>query len=228
MIRYYYTNIASEYIYTFDDNPERNTFYLNEQYATISLTFNAIKIRNGKGPVNKYNIAFSITGLLYKKNNDTQELLNTTSMLHERVPLHQNQTKHIYSLNNPEKWTLTFENIPREDNFVYDLQVQINSIISRNIFNEEFLIFTTEIDLSDIKPEKQKDYTWIIVGIILGVIVAIVIAFFIFKYIRLQKSNINLKEEMKSMAYSNDVQKNVINKERKNSERDGDYESTFI
>mgnify|MGYP007070135866 CR=1 FL=1 len=30
------------------------------------------------------------------------------------------------------------------------------------------------------------------------------------------------------MAYSNDVQKNVINKERKNSERDGDYESTFI
>ena len=33
---------------------------------------------------------------------------------------------------------------------------------------------------------------------------------------------------MKSMAYSNDVQKNVINKERKNSERDGDYESTFI
>ena len=36
MIRYYYTNIASEYIYTFDDNPERNTFYLNEQYATIS------------------------------------------------------------------------------------------------------------------------------------------------------------------------------------------------
>ena len=104
------------YIYTFDDNPERNTFYLNEQYATISLTFNAIKIRNGKGPVNKYNIAFSITGLLYKKNNDTQELLNTTSMLHERVPLHQNQTKHIYSLNNPEKWTLIFENIPRNDN----------------------------------------------------------------------------------------------------------------
>ena len=174
------------------------------------------------------NIAFSITGLLYKKNNNTQELLNTTSMLRERIPLYQNQTKHIYSLNNPEKWTLTFENISRENNFIYDLQVQINSIISRNIFNEEFLIFTTEIDLSDIKPEEEKNYTWIIVGIVLGVIVASIIIFFIIKYIRLQKSNKNLKEEMKSMAYSNDVQKNVINKERHNSEKDGDYETTFI
>ena len=150
------------------------------------------------------------------------------SILYERIPIYQNQTKHIYSLNNPEKWTLISENTPREKNFVYDLQLQVNSIIYNNIFNEEFLIFTTKVNLTDIKPVEEKNYTWTILGIVFGVLLALLITFFIIKYIRLQRSNLTLREEMKSMAYSNDVQKNVINKERQDSERDNDYESAFI
>ena len=128
-------------------------------------------------PVESNIISFSINGLLYKSNDDFEELLNTTSILYERIPLYQNQTKHIYNLNNPEKWTLIFENIPRENNFVYDLQLQVNSIIQQIIFNEEFLIFTTQVNLTDIKPEEEKDYTWTILGIVFGVVLALLITF---------------------------------------------------
>ena len=228
MIRYYYSEITLEYTYIFDDNVEKKVFFPNEQYATVYLTFNSIKIKIVNEPLDSNIISFSINGLLYKSNDNSEELFNTTSILYERIPIYQNQTKHIYSLNNPEKWTLIFENIPRENNFVYDLQLQVNSIIYNNIFNEEFLIFTTKVNLTDIKPVEEKNYTWTILGIVFGVLLALLITFFIIKYIRLQRSNLTLREEMKSMAYSNDVQKNVINRERQDSERDNDYESAFI
>ena len=42
----------------------------------------------------------------------------------------------------------------------------------------------------------------------------------------MQKSNINLKEDLKSLAYSNDVQKEVLVKENKGAKKDNDYEYT--
>ena len=54
------------------------------------------------------------------------------------------------------------------------------------------------------------------------------ITFFVIKYIRLRKANINLREDLKSIAYSNEIQKNVLSKEQKTSEKESDYDSTFI
>ena len=122
-----------------------------------------------------------------------------------------------------------FTNISRKNNYVYDLQLQVNAILQNNIYNEEFLIYTTKVDLTDIKLEEKKDNLWLILGIILGVIGALIIAFFIIKYIRLTKRNVNLQEEMKSMAYSNNIQKNVLIKEKtERAQSDTDYETTFI
>ena len=90
------------------------------------------------------------------------------------------------------------------------------------------LTFTLEVNLTDIKLKEDKSNLWIILGPILGFIFLLIIAFFIIKYIRLKHANINLKEDLKSMAYSNDIQKNIINKEREASEKDSDYDSTFI
>ena len=43
------------------------------------------------------------------------------------------------------------------------------------------------------------------------------------------KRNVNLQEEMKSMAYSNNIQKNVLIKEKtERAQSDTDYETTFI
>ena len=228
-IRYYYTNLKSEYTYIFNDNAKKELIETNDENITLSLTFEAIKIIYKDEPLNSTKkIYFYISGLLYKKDENSDELLNTTSILHEQICLFENKTINFYSLDNPEEFTLIFKNIPRTQNFLYDLQIQANVFIEKNLFNEEFLIFMAKIDLTDIKLEEEKSYLWFILGPILGLIVLAIIAFFIIKYIRLQKSNINLKEEMKSLAYSNDIQKNVIVKEKKRSETETDYESTFI
>ena len=82
--------------------------------------------------------------------------------------------------------------------------------------------------MTDIKKEEEKSYLWYILGPILGVIGLLLIAYFVFKYIRLRKANVNLQEEMKSMAYSNEIQKNVLVKEKITSQKETDYETTFI
>ena len=148
--------------------------------------------------------------------------------MQDQTPLYEDNTVNLYSYKNPENFNLTFRNIPRKDNYIYDLQIQANVFIHQNLFNEEFLIFTKKIDLTDIKKEEEKSYLWHILGPILGVIGLLLIAYFVFKYIRLRKANVNLQEEMKSMAYSNEIQKNVLVKEKITSKKETDYETTFI
>ena len=172
-----------------------------------------------------------IYAFLFKKNNKTKEQLNTTSILTEREYLFKTNTTHYYNSSNFQKWNITFENIPRNQNDTYELQLKVNAILPNNIFNEEFLIFTSEIDLTNIAYIKEKDKSYIkyiIIGVVTGVIVIGLVVFFVWKYKRLQKSNINLKEDLKSLAYSNDVQKDVLIKENKLAKKDSDYESTFI
>ena len=85
-----------------------------------------------------------------------------------------------------------------------------------------------EVDLTDIKHEEKESILWYILGPVLGFIFLLIITFLVIKYIRLQKANINLKEDLKSIAYSNEIQKNVLSKEQQTSEKDSDYDSTFI
>ena len=226
MIRYYYT--GAEYEYILDLNNERKIVSQNEENTTISLTFKGIKIKNGNRYVLRSDIYFNIYGLLYKIKENSDEVVNTTCILTESTPLYEYYTRHYYDRDNPEKWTLVFKDIPRKENFIYELQLQINTIIEDNILNEIFLVYTTKVDLTDLGIEEIKNYLWIILGTIIGVIVAILIAFSVYKYIRLKRKNINLQEEMKSMAYSNKVQKNVLVKEQNITQKDSDYESTFI
>ena len=227
MIRYYYTGLGRKDKYTVNLNPEIKINYLNNEYACVTLTFDPIKVKFNYD-VSHINIYFYIYGFLFNLNKNSDEQINTTCILIEHVPEYQNKTKHTYSINNPQKWSLIYSNIQRSKNYVYNLQLQINSIIENNIFNEEFLIFTTKINLTEIIFEETENNIWIIVGSILGFIVLSLIVFLIFKYIRLRKSNRNLKEDLKSMAYSNDIQQNVLVKTKLTSQKDRDYESTFI
>ena len=229
MIRYYYTDLKLEYTYILDDKAERKITYLNDDYVTVSLTFKGLVILKVEELIKRTDIYFYISGLLYNMKKNSDELINTTSILHEQIPSYENKTRHTYDHTGAEKWTLVFTNISRKNNYVYDLQLQVNAILQNNIYNEEFLIYTTKVDLTDIKLEEKKDNLWLILGIILGVIGALIIAFFIIKYIRLTKRNVNLQEEMKSMAYSNNIQKNVLIKEKtERAQSDTDYETTFI
>ena len=97
-----------------------------------------------------------------------------------------------------------------------------------NSTHEEFLVFETEVDLTEIKIEEESEYLFLAYVIPISIIIAIVIIFFIIKFLRLKKKNANLKQEVISFLFSNDVQKNVLSKELQLSKKESDYESTFI
>ena len=229
MIRQYYTDYDGEYHYSLKEDVEKKTYILNDDNATVYLTFDAIRITNPKDVVNRHDIYFNVYGILFNANENNEELINTTAMLHERKEILRNNTINTYSLNEPEKFTLVFQNVSRRKDFIYDLQLQVNVKIQDNIFNEEFLVFTFKVNLTEIKFEEPEESKWWIILIsVIGGLLLIVILFLLYKYIRLRKSNVNLKEDLKSMAFSNDVQKNVLIKEKKLSQKESDYETTFI
>ena len=233
MIRYYYIDYLEVHEFYFDEKFERKEISLNDKIFSISLTFNSMKIKSRENEdegIISYGIYFLITGTLYITNRTSNENVNSTSKLIEHIPILTNITYHYYNGTHPENWSLIYENIPRDDNYIYDLQLQIKVKSSYIFLYEEFLIYKTSVDLTDLKLNNSQKLDIIIIiltGIIGGFIVIIAI-FFIIKFIKLKKINLNLDKEIKSLAYSNDIRKNVLIKEEKKSEKDSDYESTFI
>ena len=233
MIRYYYTGIESEYEYFFNEKFVRKNISLNKENISISLTFDSINIKTGSSKnktVTTDGIYFLVTGTLYMNNKTSKEIINSTIGLTEHAPNFTNITTHYYNYRNPENWTLIFENIPRNNNYIYDLQLQINAIISKGLLNEELLVYKTEVDLTDIKieePKQSKTWIYIITGIIGGILLILAI-FFIIRNIRLKNRNVVLQERIKSIAFSNDIQKNVLIQNKSITKNESDYESTFI
>ena len=233
MIRYYYTAIESEYEYFFNEKFVRKNISSNKENISISLTFDSINIKTGLSKnetVIRNGVYFLVTGTLYKNNKTSKEIINSTIGLTEHAPNFTNITTHYYNYRNPENWTLIFENIPRNNNYIYDLQLQINAIISKGLLNEELLVYKTQVDLTDIKieePKNSKTWIYIITGIIGGILLILAI-FFIIRNIRLKNRNVVLQERIKSIAFSNDIQKNVLIQNKSITKNESDYESTFI
>ena len=229
MIRYFFTGKGGEYVYDLNLKPQRNIISSNGENVNINLIFDGIQITRGSKIINRSDIYFYIYGLLYKMKENSEEKLNTTCPLIEQIPSFEAKTRHNYNRNHTEKWSLIFENIPREKNYIYGLQLQVNAILENNIFNEEFLIFTTKVDLTDIGKEKNDlPNIFIIIGSVVGFLILLFILFLIYKYCRERMKNEDLEEEIKSIVFSNDIQKKVNIKEKNISKRDSDYESTFI
>ena len=134
----------------------------------------------------------------------------------------------FYSTNNTQ-WSLIFENISRNHNYNFDLQLKIKVLSKYKLFDDDFLIFTTKVNLTGIKEERieKPDYMWILYAFI-GIVAIILIIFFIKKFIKLKKKNDSLKQEMVNIAFSNDIQKNVLFKERNITRNESDLESIFI
>ena len=230
IIRYYFTGIGRETFYQFNLTPDIEIIDLDDdEYVKVILTFDGVNITNEDfETLTETNIYLYIYGYLFKKNDNSDERLNTTCILSERKYLFVNHTKHTYNYYNKEKWKLVYERIPRKEADVYELQIKANSFFENNYFNEEFLAYTTTIDLTNIKKVEEPNYTGLIIGVVVSAIILGLVVFFIIKYIRLHKSNKNLQEDLKSMAYSNDIQKNVIKKEEIIQRTYSDYDNTFI
>ena len=233
MIRYYYTIFEEEYEYYFNEKFDRKNISSNNENISVSLTFDSINIKTGltkNETVTRNGIYFLITGTLYKHNETIKEIINSTSNLGEHIPYYTNRTIHYYNLSKPEKWTLIFENIPRNNNYIYDLQLKVNAILSKSLLNEELLVYKTEVNLTDIKLKeikKSKIWIYIVFGII-GGICLILAVFFIIRNIRLKNRNVNLQNEIKSIEFSNDIQKDILIQSKIISESENDYQTTFI
>ena len=133
MVRYYYADEEFEHSYRLGNI---NKDYINQNNETIdlSITFDPIQFWINNGPYYPYDTHhFYISGILYKKN-DTEELLNTSSLLHERTPFREDHTINTYYWKESEKFKLLFQDIPRTDNFVYDLQIKIIVYVENSIF----------------------------------------------------------------------------------------------
>ena len=231
MIRYYYTNMPGEYEYHFDGNFVRTineTKENNDESVDISLKFKHIMVYTGEKRDDLVDVGiiyFIITGILYKSNEISDKSINTTSMLTDLTEFGKNETTLVYDAKNKSEWYFIFTNYSRNKNGKYELQLKIKVNITDNLFNEEFLVFKTSLDLSDIELEPPK--TWIIY-IFVGIIILALIIIFIIKYNRLRKKNTEIQQEMKSVLFSNDIQKNALFKEKELSKSQSDYETTFI
>ena len=225
MIRYYFNDSNDEYSFSLNVNCDKNITYVNDTHANVKLIFEKIKLEKSILIGNDL-ITFFITGDLYKSEN-SPETINNTCFLHERQINFKNKT--FVDYHDDRNWAIEFSNIPRDKNDIYDLRLQIIARILNNNYKEEFLAYTTKVDLTEIRPEKSKPWLpWGIPVIVVGSILIIVLVYFVVKFLRLQKTNTNLQNEMVSLAFSNDVQKNVLNKDIELSRNDSDYESTFI
>ncbi len=182
-------------------------------------------------------MVFFITGTLYEKNEKSLETINNTFFLYERKEIKANKTFIIYNniFRNSSNWTLVFRNFSRDNNYIYDLRLQIIVSTFNDNSKEGFLAISKEVDLTGIKPNKEESkkgtpwYAWGIPVIVVGfILIIIIIIYFVIKFLRLKKTNTNLKNEMLSLSFLNDIQKNVLIKDMKLSKNDSDYESTFI
>ena len=229
MMRYFFTGLGGENEFLIDLNPEIHYDILqsNDNLVDVSLKFKGIQIFERKKLLKEDNVYFTIYGNLFHDEQNLDEYINTTCILSEQKSMYGTQVKHNYNYNNFEDWTLIFNNIERKNHFIYDLQLLINVIYENKIFDEEFLTYKTTIDLREIEKKEEESHTALILGVVFGSIGAVLIIFFVIKYIRLQKRNAILKEDLKSLAYSSDIQKNVLVKDKKNKS-DTDYDTTFI
>ena len=229
MIRYYYTEYEEEYVYYLDNNYELNEISSDNDYVSINVTFLNIDMKSGQNrdqSPSRKGIYFLITGILYKQNEPLDICVNTSNIEARKGKYFTNAINHNFNEGVAGKWNLTFENIPRNNNDIYNLQLQVNTIILNDLLIEEFQIYNVTIDLRNIELNNNKIII-LVTAIVVGILVIVAI-FLIIKYLRLRKSNNDLEKEIKSIEFSNDVETNVLFKEKPISKKEKDYETTFI
>ena len=243
MLIYYLNETSDDYTFSLDKNYiiKNLTNDTSKNSIDISIKFNGIDVTNFE----EGDLTFFINGTIYEvdenknKNGDLAESINSTCFLNgiNKIDSTSKANSSFYGQSGKSsEFTLIFKDIPRNDGkYFYDLRLQIIARISNNYFREEFLAFVIGLNLTEFKKIEESSkpnkgipwYAWGIPVIVVGVIL-IILAFFIIKFLRLKKTNTNLKNEMVSLAFSNDVQKNVLIKDRNNTISESDYESTFI
>jgi hypothetical protein len=216
LLRYYYSSKKEEIKYKFN---ERYNIKKGKNQNDIIIDFNGIEIINNK---DKIETNFKIYGLLYKYEKDIKnEFMNSSS----KNEITRAQTK--LKKDNDFNFSLSFRDIKtyHDDDFKYYLQIKIDSREIKNFFNEEYLIYTLQIDLSDVLEHKHIYLHIIFISISIIIIIMII---FITIMIKMKKKNANLEEKVLAISFQKgNIDENIFDKSEK-SKNDEDYENTFI
>ena len=212
MILYYLNDINDEYKIRLDENYKMDIDDNNETVTNVAIGFNGLSVIDSE----EIGLDFYISGTLYYSNEKSFELVNSTCFLHERETafVSEKNISIFYKKdrkNKSNEFTLIFNNVPRDKNYIYDLRLQMKARSFFDFSKEEYLSFIVKVDLADIKKRDLKWLAWAIPVMVVGVALIT-----------------NLQQEMVSLAFSNDVQKNVLTKEIQLSKNESDFESTFI
>ena len=206
IMRYYFIKESEIYNYEFDKTFSREDASSDDgnDYVSISLKFNNIKIKRKNSEIinEKYNITFFIYGFLYKKEDTNKDLLNNSVIDKNRTYLYKAKTSSIYRYN--EKFSLNFKSVSLKDKYIYDLQIRVNIYKDNdNVFNEEFLTYNVEIDLTDIKSLKSYMIFIIIGAIVLVLIIVVVVVWLLCR--RYKNKGEHLKEKVLATSISEEM-----------------------
>jgi len=222
LIKYSYHNSNDKNVFIFDDKYVKKINNSNKDFEDYNFTFNCIQLITSSEVLKKNGTVYFITGTLYEKNEGNYT--NNTYILNEINSSYVNKTMSIVSeLIKQDNWTLEFRNFPKNNTKEYELQIQIFAFLLDNLINEEYFLYKIDPDI-----RKKSDWWKWLVGIGVVVIALLVALIILIKYLKLKKKNANFQQEMKSLLFSNDIQKNVLIKEKNLSKTESDYESTFI
>ena len=236
VIKYYYHDNDYRNEFIFENKPISSKY--QENSGNIELIYKYIEVKNSLDFFNQNGTYFIITGTLYNVNKTAKNLVESNYILNEIInenkSFYIDKTNNYYNYRSKEEnknWNLEFKNVKKSDEgYIFNLQLQIQAIHYDNFLNEEFLLFKTNVILNDLELKRKKDNKVIFIAIFvpLGAVLLIISLFFIIKFVRLKKRNDSFQQEMKSILFSNDIQKNVLINEKEISKNESDFESTFI
>ena len=231
ILRYYFTIINDEKYYKLNKKFTKKKGYSKNE---IILEFNQLELIYNKSNITKEgeendDNSFYIYSFLYLKENDIKnESINST------YP-QKNFIKNVTYIDKNSKFSLYFKDINNlldninlnNFNFVFNLHIKI-FVYKKNLFNEEFYLYTLPINLEDELKDTNSKLIWILVITSLGLVIIVIIIISAIIVTKMKKSNKNLKEKVLAISFtSGKIDDEIIGK-TSNSKNDEDYENTFI
>ena len=219
IIRYYFTKKKEESYFKLN---KKFTLKKENQKNDIILEFDKIQITNYNNNTINNNIFFKIYGFLYIEENDIKnEFINSSKESQPKI--FKNHT-YIHKDNN---FNLYFSRVKSYNKKkLFNLQMKIVAFDKEKIFNKEFFVYT----FPGIIEQESKDnfpLIWVIIISSLVLVIIIIVIAFTIGYIKMKKSNTNLREKVLSISFSSENNDEEIN-DRITSIIDEDYENTFI
>ena len=218
--------------YSYYDEDEQKTFNFNVNDCSVvndnNISCNYIKVNTSSEDLEKKGTYFYITGTLYNASDTSDKAVNSAYILNKLNSTHISKTINFVNSSKHNNWVLEFKDIPKERNCNYNLQLQIHALPFDNFLNEEYLLYRKENILIKNKEEDKRWIIFVAIFVPVGAIILGLALFFLIKYLRLRKKSNSFAKEVKSLLFSNDIQKNVLVKEQQLSKNESDYENTFI